>query len=162
LCNGVDIHNAPVLSTSNYHAGGGTALLDAVGQAIDNAGNRLRNIPEISRPGKVVFIVVTDGEENSSKSYTKEQIKNLINEQTKKYNWEFTYLGANVDAFHEAGSIGFAATHIANYGANTKGVHAVYQIASSNLNTLRSRTSAGAAASMDFAVDDVAELKSTI
>ena len=85
---------------------GSTALLDAVGRAINETGDRLAKTPEQDRPGLVVFVIVTDGQENSSKEFSKARIKEMIDEQQKKYNWQFTFLGANQDAFAEAGGIG--------------------------------------------------------
>lgn len=90
----------------NYTPNGYTALLDAVGVAIDETGSRLRHMPEPMRPGKVVFVIVTDGQENMSHKYTKAQVKEAIERQTSQWNWEFVYMGANVDAFAEASSLG--------------------------------------------------------
>jgi hypothetical protein len=94
---------------------GMTALLDAVGRAIAETGERLAAMPEPDRPGLVVFVIVTDGEENSSKEYTKPQIKEMIERQQKDYKWKFSFLGANQDAFAEAGDIGIALDAVANY-----------------------------------------------
>ena len=85
---------------------GGTALLDACGFAIKQLGVKLKHMPESERPGYVMVLIVTDGEENSSKEYSRSDIKEMIQHQTDTYNWKFSYLGANQDAFAEAGSIG--------------------------------------------------------
>ena len=94
---------------------GMTALLDAVGRAIAETGERLAAMPEPDRPGLVVFVIVTDGQENSSKEYTKPQIKEMIERQQNDYKWQFSFLGANQDAFAEAGGIGIALDGTANY-----------------------------------------------
>ncbi len=94
---------------------GGTALLDAVGRAINETGERLSKIAEADRPSLVVFVVMTDGQENSSQEFTKAQIKKMIEHQQSVYNWQFTFLGANQDAFAEAGSMGMAAAGVANF-----------------------------------------------
>lgn len=70
---------------------------------------------EADRPGLVIFVVMTDGHENSSKEFTKAQIKDMIEHQQDKYNWHFTFLGANQDAFAEAGAIGIRASGASNY-----------------------------------------------
>lgn len=75
-----------------------TALLDATHRAIVETGEFLSAKPESQRPSKVVFVVVTDGYENASREVNREKVKNLITQQTEKYNWEFIYLGANLDA----------------------------------------------------------------
>ena len=85
---------------------GNTALLDAVGRAINETGERLSKMAETDRPGLVVFVIMTDGLENSSQEFTKAQIKQQIEEQQSKYSWQFTFLGANQDAFAEAGGMG--------------------------------------------------------
>jgi len=94
---------------------GSTALLDAVGQAINETGSRLAKMPEADRPGLVVFVIVTDGEENSSKEFSKARVKAMIQRQQTKYNWQFTFLGADQDAFAEAGGMGIAAAGTANF-----------------------------------------------
>jgi len=97
---------------------GGTALLDAVGRAINETGARLAKLPEPERPGLVIFVVMTDGQENSSREFTKAQIRKMIQHQQSVFNWQFTFLGANQDAFAEAGEIGIAAGGTADFSAS--------------------------------------------
>ena len=94
---------------------GMTALLDAVGRAINETGERLSKMPDQDRPSLVIFVVMTDGEENSSKEFTKAHIKEMIEHQQNVYNWQFTFLGANQDAFAEAGGLGIHAAGIAAF-----------------------------------------------
>ena len=72
---------------------GNTALLDAVGRAINETGERLAKMAEEDRPGLVVFVITTDGLENSSKEFSKAQIKELIERQQSAYKWQFIFLG---------------------------------------------------------------------
>lgn len=102
---------------------GMTALLDAVGRAINETGERLSQINEEARPGLVVFVVMTDGLENSSREFTKTQIKEMITRQQDEFSWQFTFLGANQDAFAEAGSMGIRPDAAANY-SDEKVAHA--------------------------------------
>ena len=88
---------------------GATALLDAVGRAINDAGARLARMNPDDRPGLVVFVIMTDGMENSSVEFTKSKIKDMIEHQESKYNWQFVFLGADQDVFAEAESIGIGA-----------------------------------------------------
>jgi Mg-chelatase subunit ChlD len=97
---------------------GMTALLDAVGRAVNETGERLAKMPEQDRPGLVIFVVMTDGHENSSKEFTKAQIKEMIEHQQHVYSWQFTFLGANQDAFAEAGSLGIDAAGVACFAAS--------------------------------------------
>jgi hypothetical protein len=94
---------------------GNTALMDAVGRAIVETGERLRAMPESERPALVVFVIVTDGLENSSREYTKARVREMIEHQQNVYKWQFTYIGANQDAFAEAGSMGINLAGAADY-----------------------------------------------
>jgi Mg-chelatase subunit ChlD len=100
---------------------GSTALLDAVGRAINETGARLAAMEESQRPGLVVFVIVTDGQENSSREFNRDQIRKMIEHQQTVYSWHITFLAANQDAFAEGTSLGIAAAGIANYSADKIG-----------------------------------------
>jgi hypothetical protein len=91
---------------------GGTALLDAVGTAIVKTGERLAAMPEDERPGHVIFVIATDGEENSSVEYPgqagKDRIAAMVTEQTDRYQWQFVFIGADIDAFDAGHSMGIS------------------------------------------------------
>lgn len=55
---------------------------------------------------RAIVVIVTDGEENSSHEYTKAKIQELVKARQDSGKWAFIYLGANVDAFDEAGKMG--------------------------------------------------------
>lgn len=116
---------------------GWTALLDAVGRAIVETGERLQRMAEADRPGLVVFVIITDGQENSSKEYTKRQIKEMIRHQQDVYKWQFTYLGANQNAFVEAQGMG-----IQGAAADYKASKADRAFAAAAGNVLRMRRAA--------------------
>lgn len=99
---------------------GSTALYDAMAKSINLTGERLSNTDENERPSKVLFVVITDGEENSSKEFNCDKIKSMVEHQTQKYNWNFLYIGANQDAVLNAGNIGII--NSTNYMATTLGV----------------------------------------
>lgn len=94
---------------------GSTALLDGIGHTLVKVGNRLSITPEDQRPSLVVVVIVTDGGENSSSEYKYEQIKDLIELQKNKYNWQFVFLGANQDSFAVGQSLGVDYCKISNY-----------------------------------------------
>lgn len=100
---------------------GATALLDAVGRAIHETAARLEQIPENDRPGLVIFVVMTDGFENSSREFTKSQIKQLIKQQQDDFDWQFTFLAADQDAFAEAAAMGMAADGAAKFSKRKVG-----------------------------------------
>lgn len=85
---------------------GGTALLDAMGDLIASTGAQLAALREDHRPGRVYFAIATDGEENASSEHTLESIRSMVETQARDYGWEFLFLGAGIDAFAEAGSMG--------------------------------------------------------
>jgi len=105
------------LNQDTYQPRGSTPLLDALGQTIISTGKTLAAMPEAKRPDKVVFVVITDGEENASHQFSKARVKEMIDHQTGKYNWKFIYLGANQDAFAEAGAVGIPMATAANYAS---------------------------------------------
>ena len=109
------ILEVPDLNHQTFQPRGGTPLLDALGQTIDSTGRALAAIPEANRPNKVVFVVITDGQENSSHQHTKASVKEKIDHQSDQYNWQFVFLGANQNAFDEAGAVGIAMPNAANF-----------------------------------------------
>lgn len=127
---------------------GATALLDAVGRAVVETGARLAKEEESNRPGLVVFVIMTDGLENSSCEFTKAQIKEMIEHQQTKYNWHFTFLGANQDAFAEAGSMGMTRGGSANY-ASAK-VAAAYSSTSDKVARMRRQSREGQTVDNNF------------
>lgn len=105
---------------------GTTALLDAIGRTINTVDARLQKVPEAYRPSKVIVVVVTDGAENSSKEFSREQVFSLIENQKKVRDWEFLFLAANQDAIGVAGSLGIqnATNFVATpQGARDMGVY---------------------------------------
>lgn len=116
---------------------GGTALLDAVGRTINELGTKLARMKEKDRPAKVMFVVITDGQENSSKEYNYERIRGMIEHQRAKYNWEFVFLGADANAFEVAASIGISFHNTANYAASSVGSRALFRGLSQSLDDLR-------------------------
>ena len=106
--NGLDVRTVPQLNTTTYQAMGSTALLDAVGRSIDEVGKRYDALKKKDKPGKVIFLIITDGEENSSKEYKLEQIKEKTKLRQEKDKWEFVFMGANQDAWAAGGGMGIS------------------------------------------------------
>ena len=109
-----------------------TALLDACGKAITSTGERLAALPEHERPGKVIVLITTDGQENASHEYTRQQVRDLITQQQRDYGWQFSYVGANVDAFAEAGGLGIARGSTLSYASTSRGTQSSYSAASAS------------------------------
>jgi uncharacterized protein YegL len=117
-----DIKNIKAITNKDYIAQGSTALLDALGKAISQIGAKLHNTPEHERPGKVIFFIITDGEENASVEYTHDMIKEMVERQKNVYNWEFIFMGANIDSFSVGEKLGIAANRRFDYEAENGGM----------------------------------------
>ena len=109
------------LTEKEYFVRGCTALLDAVGAGIDKMDNVQKHLPEQHRAGKVIFVITTDGLENSSMEYSYEQIRRKI-EAKKECGWEFLFLGANIDAGKEAEKIGINRNRSVTYENDSEGI----------------------------------------
>jgi hypothetical protein len=131
----------------------GTALLDAVGFAVTGEGEKLAAMAEHERPGKVVVLIATDGLENSSHEWTKARVKDLITRQREDYGWEFSFIGANQDAFAEAGDIGIATASTATYDSTPRGTHSAWR----GLSKASARYVSGQAGSVEFTPEEQAE-----
>ena len=137
---------------------GMTALLDAVGQAIQQTGERLASMPEHERPGLVIVVVMTDGLENSSCEFTKSQVKSLIQHQQDVYDWQFTFLGANQDAFEEARSMGMPSSAAANYSPSK--TRETYQAAAGKVARMRMEKRAGRMVKNEFTEEERRDMQS--
>ena len=90
---------------------GSTALLDAMGGSITDAGAKLAALAEDERPDTVIVAIMTDGYENASQEWTHPAIKSLVEQQTEQYGWQFLYMGADQDAIEVGASLGIKADH---------------------------------------------------
>ncbi len=127
---------------------GSTALYDAVGQSVVHFGELLEAMHEDARPGTVQVIVVTDGEENSSKEFSAADVKQLVTQQTQTYSWGFVFLGANQDAVLTGATLGFSPGSSLTYSAAPAQVAAATDALTNLISTRRSGVAA------DFTDDD--------
>lgn len=125
----VALEEVAPLTDKEYFARGSTALLDAVGRTIDSVGARLAATAEEERPEHVVFVITTDGMENSSREYTAQRVRGMIEHQQQKYSWQFVFLGANMDAVSEARKLGISAKYAADFTPSHSGVRKMYSMA---------------------------------
>ncbi|MBP1933216.1 vWA domain-containing protein [Ammoniphilus resinae] len=129
LWNGVHV-NKVKLTDKEYFVRGLTALLDAVGKTILDVGHRLSKSGEEERPGKVIFVITTDGMENASREFTYDKVKELIKHQQQKYGWEFIFLGANINVMEEANRIGISEEYAYRFETSEIGIEEMYTIVS--------------------------------
>ncbi len=147
----VPLSKVEPMNSSQYYVRGCTALLDAVGGAIHHIGNVHKYAREEDVPEKTIFVITTDGLENASHSYTYSKVKHMIERQTERYNWEFLFMGANIDAVKEAGRFGIKANRAVRYEHDSVGTQLNFAVASKVLSSARM---AGSAREMNEMLDD--------
>ena len=133
----IDIKAVGAITEKEYAVGGSTALLDAIGRTINKIGNVQKHTADDYRAEKVMFVIITDGEENSSREYSAEKVKALIERQKTKYGWEFIFLGANIDAVQTAGRFGIAPDRAVDYLADSEGTELNFKVMSAAVATFR-------------------------
>lgn len=124
--NRVNIKKIPLLTSKEYYVSGCTALLDAVGNAINYINKKHSETKEDEIPEKTLFIITTDGQENSSREFTYTKIKNLIENMKEKNKWEFIFLGANIDTVTEARKFGIDEDNAVSYNCDEIGIKLNY------------------------------------
>ena len=134
----VVIDGVQSLTPRDYEVGGRTALLDAIGMTVEKIQNAQRHTADAERPEKTVFVITTDGQENASRAFSRAAIRKLIEEREQKDEWEFLFLGANMDAIAAAEDIGIRASHSVQYMSDSQGTEINYDAVSSALEQLRS------------------------
>lgn len=132
----MDVRTAPELTSQTFVPRGNTALLDAIGRAIRDTGSRMLAAGE-EYAEKVVFVVITDGQENASREYKPAEVFEMIHHQRHIYKWEFVFLGANQDAIEVATRLGMDSGNALTYAANDAGMAAAFESTSANLAMLR-------------------------
>jgi uncharacterized protein YegL len=107
----------PQLDSSNYRPGGNTALYDALGVSLDELTSAIRREDHPYGIDRALVIVMTDGQENSSRRFTKQQVSDGIKGREAAGNWTFVYLGADQDAWAASEGLGFAQGNVQAYAA---------------------------------------------
>lgn len=126
LHNGVDAGKV-TLTEKEYFIRGSTALLDAIGKTILDVGFRLSHIEEDNRPGKVIFVITTDGMENSSREFNYDKVNQMISHQREVYHWDFIFMGANIDVAKESVKLGINPDLAFCYEASEEGTDKMYR-----------------------------------
>ena len=139
----MNIRDVPEMKLDDYQPAGNTALYDAVARTIDEVGKRLAATPEDERPEKVIFVITTDGEENSSQEFAQKDVFNRITVQRDTYRWNFLFLAANQDAFASGGALGI--NHCLNFSGSNAGVRGMNMAYNCYAKSIRSGQTADAA-----------------
>lgn len=101
------------LTEKEYNVRGCTALLDSIGKTVNSYKNRV---------GSAMCIITSDGYENSSREFNRDQIRRII----EKSGWEFVFIGADIDSYAEASRIGIRKSRVANYNKTAEGHKEMY------------------------------------
>ena len=123
---------------------GMTALYDAMKNTITSVGEDLAAMTD--RPGKVIMVILTDGEENCSQNATRSEVMNMVKEQQEKYSWEFMFLGANQDAIGNGAALGIGQNASCDFDYSELGCETVLRTASNAIN----RTISGQTPRIEF------------
>jgi len=118
------------MTAEQYTVRGSTALLDAIGGAIHHIGNIHKYARPEDVPERTLFVITTDGMENASRRYSAQEVKAMIQRQKSEHDWEFLFLGANIDAVQTAAHFGIAPDRAVNYRADSRGTQVIYDTVS--------------------------------
>ena len=124
----VKVREVRPITDKEYNVRGCTALLDAIGGAIHHIGNIHKYAWPEDVPEHTLFVITTDGMENASRRYSARQVKEMIQRQKEKYNWEFLFLGANIDAVETAGHLGIDPDRAVNYHCDSEGTRLNFEV----------------------------------
>lgn len=134
LYNQIPIEKVSPMTEEEYYVRGSTALLDAIGKTVMQVKSN-QDKKEIK--DKVLFVIITDGMENASREYRTEQVKKLIEERKEKDNWEFLFLGANIDAIGAAQNIGIDSSRAVRFKSDKKGTVKNYEVLNEAIKEVR-------------------------
>lgn len=126
----VKLADIPKMTENDYTVRGCTALIDAIGGAIDHISTIHKYAREEDVPEHTMFVITTDGMENASHIYTSDKVKKMIENKKKKNDWEFLFIGANIDAVETAKTFGISEDRAVNYHADKKGTSVLYKAVS--------------------------------
>ncbi len=125
------------MTGEDYRPAGGTALLDALGDAIHHIGNVHKYARSEDVPEHTLFVITTDGMENASRRYSADKVRSMIRRQQEKYGWEFLFLGANIDALETAESYGIDRSRSVQFHNDARGVELNYRVLNEAVSSVR-------------------------
>ncbi len=150
------IGEVPKLTRATYVPRASTPLLDAMGRGINDLEQSIMTLPEADRPSRVVMVVITDGQENSSREFRKDQIVKMIEEKQAKYDWQFVFLSADLAAITDALASGVKAAQAMAFDKTAQGTNAAWKSVSTRIAQFR----AAAAPDVSFQEEDRSQQQS--
>ena len=133
----VRLEEVQPMTEREYTVRGNTALIDAIGLAIRHISNIHKYARAEDVPEHTVFVITTDGMENSSRIYTADKVKEMIERQKERCGWEFLFIGANIDAVETAARYGIDKDRAVNYNADKVGTRILYDTVSKAVGSVR-------------------------
>lgn len=131
------LQEIPELNDKTFVPRGGTPLLDCLGRGINYLSEHINKLNDDQKPDKVFFVIITDGQENSSREFRKEDIVKLIDEKKNKDKWEFLFLSADLDAIGDARLYGINQTNVYVFNKDTKAVNKMWENLSASMSKAR-------------------------
>jgi len=145
-----NVNNISEITETDYSPDGGTALYDAIGYTIE----RFQSIPEMADPGSsALFIILTDGEENSSKHFSHKKVKSLIKDLDIDGKWTFTFMGTE-NALDQAVEIGISLGNTVAFDNTAKGMSTAANTMSIGLRSYYGARLSGETATDSFYSDE--------
>jgi len=150
ICRFAPVSKVPKLDRNVYVPRASTPLLDAIGRGINDLEASLGSVDDKLQPAKVVVAIVTDGQENASREFNKAQIVKMIEEKTKKNDWQFVFLSSDLNAIRDAEGYGFDIQMSLAYDKDSQGTRNAFSVLSKNAADYRSNKKK----KMDFDLND--------
>lgn len=133
----IPLDEVPPMTENDYTVGGCTALIDAIGEAVQHISDIHKYARKEDIPEHTIFVITTDGMENASKKFDSKTVKKMIEKKKKKDNWEFLFIGANIDAVETAAQFGIEKNRAVNYKADSRGTSVLYGSVSAAIGGMR-------------------------
>lgn len=153
----INVQDVKLLDRNSYNPRGGTNLLDAMGGVLMKINEQLSAVKKADRES-VIVTVLTDGEENSSRTFRNNDIKAMV-EKAESKNWGFMFLGANINAFHAGSALGFNSNNTIQY--DTKATANSIRAASAMTSRMKSAYASGMDTSATYASMGFTDLERT-
>ena len=133
----VPLAEVPKMTRDDYRVCGCTALIDAIGMAIEHTETIHKYARKEDIPQHTLFMITTDGLENASTKFSSSEVKRMIERKKEQAGWEFIFIGANIDAVETAKHFGIHEDRVANYHADKRGTNVVFNAMSRVVGSVR-------------------------
>ena len=135
----IELSSVPLMTDKEYSPRGSTALIDAIGGAVEHISTIHKYARPEDVPERTMFVITTDGMENASHKYSSHAVKKMI-EEKKALGWEFLFIGANIDAVETAEKFGIDSERAVNYHSDAKGTRLNYDVVGDAVSGFRAST----------------------